>query len=119
MYLCNPIKETIYVKEILDKTNFKKSGLYALSQSTMLAHSEPEIWAISKNQINEINLNIINKEKALEEHGILIQVMNYDIQKLTNKDDIDPITLIYSIDEKDERIELAIEEMLNYTLNFD
>ena len=112
VYLCNPIKETIYVKEILDKTNFKKSGLYALSQSTMLAHSEPEIWAISKNQINEINLNIINKEKALEEHGILIQVMNYDIQKLTNKDDIDPITLIYSLDEKDERIELAIDEMM-------
>ena len=111
-YLCNPIKETIYVKEISDKTNFKKSGLYALSQSTMLAHSKPEIWAISKNQINKLQLNIISKEKALEEHGMIIQVTNYDIQKLTNNDEIDPISLIYSLDEKDERIELAIEEMM-------
>ena len=111
-YLCNPIKETIYVKEISDKTNFKKSGLYALSQSTMLAHSKPEIWAISKNQINKLQLNIISKEKALEEHGMIIQVINYDIQKLTNNDEIDPISLIYSLDEKDERIELAIEEMM-------
>lgn len=78
----------------------------------MLAHSQPKIWAISKNQINELQLNIISKEKALEEHGMIIQVMNYDIQKLTNKDEINPITLIYSLDEKDERIELAIEELM-------
>ena len=39
-------------------------------------------------------------------------VANAFIQKLTNKDEIDPITLIYSLDVKDERIELAIEEMM-------
>ena len=43
---------------------------------------------------------------------MIIQVINYDIQKLTNNDEIDPISLIYSLDEKDERIELAIEEMM-------
>ena len=73
-------------------------------------------WEKIKQKYSEIESKYANneffKEKALEEHGMIIQVINYDIQKLTNNDEIDPISLIYSLDEKDERIELAIEEMM-------
>jgi len=57
----------------------------------------------------------VSKEKAMEENLPMIQIMKYDIGALTASEYIDPITLIYGLDQKDERIEIAIDELMEDT----
>ena len=57
----------------------------------------------------------VTKVQALMEGLPQIQIMQYDISKLTHNQYINPVSLIMSIDKKDDRTEIAIDELMEGT----
>ena len=110
-HLIDPVKKTIYVRELPEGTNRFRSGLTALAEKTMLAEPKREVLAVYEN-IGRLKNYQVTKMEALEEDLPDIQIMCYDIGKLTKDLSVDPITLIMSLDEQDERVEMAIEELM-------
>lgn len=111
-YLENPVRQCIYIKEIPENLEIYKSGLSALAEHSMLGEPTHDVYAISGKQEKEIRDLQVEKEQAIEEHLPEIQIMKYNIGLLEKEGYVDPITLIKSLNESDERIELAIEEMM-------
>lgn len=111
-YLENPVRQCIYVKEIPQNLQVYKSGLSALAEQSMLGEPAHEIYAISGKQEKVFRDFQVEKERAIEEHLPEIQIMKYNIGLLEKEGCVDPITLIKSLVETDERIELAIGEMM-------
>ena len=110
-YLDNPVKRTLYVSKIPESLKLFKSGLTAFSEKTMLGESKRKTYAIYRNE-EQIKDYLISEEIDDESNSIIIQSMKYDISLLTKDDCVDPITLISGLKEKDDRIEMAIEELM-------
>ncbi len=113
-YLMNPVKKRIYVKSIPDEVKAYKCGLTALGEQTMLGEPAHEIFALYGNKSTLAKYQV-TKLQALEEGMPEIQIMQYDIGKLTLNQYVDPITLILSLEKMDDRIEIAIEELMEET----
>lgn len=113
-YLMNPVKKRIFVRCIPDEVIAYKSGLTALGEQTMLGEPKGEIFAVYGNK-EALAKNQVTKLQALEEGMPEIQIMQYDIGKLTLNQYVDPITLILSLEEMDDRIEIAIDELMEET----
>ena len=110
-YLINPVKKLLYVRNIPENLMIFKSDLTALSKKTMLAENKRKIYAIYQNE--EILKNdLVSEEIANENNFPIIQTMKYDISLLTNDDCVDPITLIAGLKYVDDRIEMAISELM-------
>ncbi|MBQ6684582.1 MAG: HTH domain-containing protein [Firmicutes bacterium] len=110
-YLIDPVRKNIYVRELPDGTEVFRGGLSALGEKTMLAEPEREILAIYEN-MGRLRKYQVTQEEALEKGFADVQVMKYDIRVLTEDRCVDPISLILSLHERDERIDMAIEEMM-------
>lgn len=111
-YLLNPIRKILYVSEIPLNIRVYKSGLTALGEQTMLGEPKQMVYATDSKTEILLKENQVSRETALEELLPKVQIMKYDIGLLSQNDYIDPVSLIYGLDEKDERIELAIEELM-------
>lgn len=110
-YLINPVKKKINVSSMPELIEVYKSGLTALGEQTMLAEPHCKVYAAYGNML-QLEKNQVTKMEALEKGLPVIQVMQYDIGKLTSNGYVDPITMILSIGEKDDRTEIAIEELM-------
>ena len=111
-YLTDPVKEVIYVSRVPDRSKLVKSGITALSEQTMLGEPDRETYAaLSKYRI-ELEKFQVSKEQAEMENLPIIQLMKYDISLLSENGYIDPISLVLSLTEKDERIEMAVDELM-------
>ena len=110
-FLINPIKKTIYVKDIPRSLPIYKAGLTALAEQTMLGEPERVIYATAEN-ITLFNKYKVAKEEALLEGFPELQIMQYDIGLLARNHYIDPISMITSLSNKDDRIEIAIEKLM-------
>lgn len=109
-YLQNPVKRTIYVPktEIRDKLLF--SGYTALSEYSMLNPPAVECFAASSISIWQksasVKLQNSNEQCAVE-------LWRYDPRKLAGGDCVDRLSLALALrEDRDERIEEAVEEML-------
>ena len=111
-YLQNPVRDILYVSEIPDKLKVYKSGLTALGEQTMLAEPGQVVYAVESKAEALLKEKKVSKEIALEELLPKVQIVKYDIGLLSKTDYIDPVSLILGLDEKDERIELAIGELM-------
>ncbi len=109
--LTNPIKRTVYVPK--DRINEKllKSGYTALSNYSMLANSYIECYATNKvSYYDKIGTNRLYDSKTQVE----VQLWKYDPYKLSTSDTVDYLSLALSLKEDtDERVEEALETMLN------
>lgn len=110
-YLINPVKKRCYVKKIPDELEIFRGGMTALAEQTMLAEPTCETYAFY-GKLQQLEEYRVSREEAIMEELPEIQLMQYDIGKLTNNRYIDPVTLIMSLDEKDDRVEIAIEELI-------
>lgn len=110
-YLDNPVKKILYVNSFPKNIKKLKSDLTALSKKTMLSENKRNIYAIYKNE-KKLKDYLVSEEIANENYFPMIQLMKYDVSLLTKDDCVDPITLIEGLKEKDERIEMAISEMM-------
>ena len=54
----------------------------------------------------------VSYEQAMEEALPRVQLMKYDVSLLTENQYVDPITMILCLGEMDERVEMAIEELM-------
>lgn len=109
--LINPIRKTVYVKEIPSTLPVYKAGLTALAEQTMLGEPGHIIYATAQN-ITIFNECMVTKEQALLEGLPEVQIMQYDIGLLTQNRYIDPISMIMSLSKKDDRTEIAIDELM-------
>lgn len=114
-YLINPVKKCIYVNHIPDDIQVYKAGETALAEQTLLGEPSNEIFAANMKSAFFKN-DRVTKAQALMEGLPQIQIMQYDIGKLTYNQYVDPISLIMSIDKKDDRTEIAIDELMEGTV---
>lgn len=110
-YLINPVSKCFYVKSIPDNIKIYRAGATALSEQTMLAEPTNEVFATCKKQMFFTNY-IVTKAQALAEGLPEMQIMQYDVGRLTENQYVDPISLIMSITKKDDRTEIAINELM-------
>ena len=110
-YMLNPIKKTIYISKDNYDSSFLYSGLSALSYYSNINSSLVAYYAtssISKYEKEASNRLVDSNEQ------IALELWRYDPHKISKDNYVDKLSLVLSfMDNKDERIEQAIEEMLN------
>ncbi|HSW60059.1 MAG TPA: hypothetical protein VLJ60_04635 [bacterium] len=114
-YLRSPVKKRMpFYGEITEK--MYKAGLSALSDYSMIAEISPA-YAISSDVWKEIDRKkSVIKERASIENEVEIEIWKYDPGFLSKNGIVDPFSLYLCLrDNKDERIQSAIEQMMeNY-----
>ena len=110
-YLVNPVNTSFYVDDIPDGITIYKAGETALSEQTMLAEPANEVFATYEKRTSFVN-HIVTKAQALAEGLPEIQIMQYDIGRLTKNQYVDPVSLLMSITRIDDRTEIAIDELI-------
>ena len=114
----NPISRTVRIfKHELPKQNLLAAGITALSSRTMLNEPAYPEYAISRDAwkaMEKTGVDII----PIEEPGTcLLQVWCYDPKILEVDGCVDPFSLFLSLQgTNDERIEMALEEMMEQVL---
>lgn len=111
-YLMNPVIERFFVKKVPENTKKYISGLSALSEKTLLGAPDNQTIAITTREESLLLPYQVSWETGLEEQLTEVEVMKYDIGLLTNDNCIDVVSLIYSMKERDDRIDIAIDEVM-------
>lgn len=111
-YLINPVKNTLFVKAIPEDVAAYFSGLSALGMKTMLGEPDGPVFAVAPGAEKVLEAYRVPEEQGREEYLPEIQVMKYDVGIFARDGITDPVSAVYSIEEKDERIEIAIDEWM-------
>lgn len=111
-YMKTPVKRVLYVEEA--HKNSLIAGLEALSELSMINPPGYMVRAISSKQLNEKELKIINDMDIVKDNKFVqLEVWNYDPKFFSENKYPDLMSLYASLkDENDERIEMALEQML-------
>ena len=111
-YMIDPVTKTYHCNKLYDFTENLKSGLYALSEKTMLEITETEnCYAVTKKQASMTKLQ--NKEIDPDDrNAVTVECWSYDPSLLTHDDCVDDISLILTLkDNDDERVQMAVDEL--------
>lgn len=111
-HLTNPIKRTVYVDRTPGDGRWVKSDLYALASMSMLSSTDYECYGIYDNEKEYLDKHMVRREVAIQENLPRIQVMKYNVNKISKNGCVDPITLMLSLSEWDERIEMSVSKMM-------
>ena len=108
----NPVKKVVYVKRAPDGALL--AGLEALADLSMLNPSGHLVRAISRERLNKEDIKIIkNKDIVKDQKFVELEIWNYDPKLFADKKHVDLMSLYASLkEEKDERIEQALEDVL-------
>lgn len=110
-YMFNPLKKTIYVSKNNLDSSFLLSGESALSHYSNLNSSRLDYYAtdsISKYE-KEASIKLIDSDEQYA-----LELWRYNPHKLSGDNYVDRLSLVLSLqNNNDERIEQAIDEMLN------
>jgi len=111
-YMKNPVKKVVYVKRAPDGALL--AGLEALADLSMLNPSGHLVRAISRERLNKEDIKIIkNKDIVKDQKFVELEIWNYDPKLFADKKHVDLMSLYASLkEEKDERIEQALEDVL-------
>ncbi len=113
--LISPIRQTVYASNVIDPTSaFVKSGFTALSYYTQLSNVGALTYALSSEIYNGV------REKHLHEVShrsgqVQIDLWTYGPHTLQKNGYVDPFSLYLSLrdDNSDERVSIALDELLN------
>ena len=111
-YMIDPVTKKYHCNKLYDFTDNLKSGLYALSEKTMLEISEAEkCYAVTKKQASITKLQ--NKEIDPDDrNAVTVECWSYDPSLLTKDDCVDDISLILTLkDNDDERVQMEVDEL--------
>lgn len=111
-FLINPVRKVIYVENIPENIEVYKSGLTALSEQTMLGEPDQKVFAAESKMEQILKVVQVSKEQAEEEKFPMVELMRYNISMLTDTEYADSVSVILSLKEHDERIEIAIDELM-------
>lgn len=111
-FIKSPIKKVVYVKSAPEGALV--AGIEALAELSMINPPSHPVRAISRGNMNKADIEILkNKDVAKDEKLVELEIWDYDPKKFTNKQHVDLLSLYMSLkEEKDERIEQALEEAL-------
>lgn len=103
----SPIAETMIAPASVVQGGWPKSGLSALAErSDLLPPSEPS-YAVSKAQARLLS---VSEHDSLER--CTLHVLRYDPAVFAERGCVDPLTMLLTIDEEDERISIALQQAL-------
>ena len=111
--LTNPVAGELFVKQLPQGVSFLKSDLTALGEQTMLGepvHKTVAVPDFDKKQLEKFL--IMDRDEIQDSEHVRVQIMKYNILALSNTEYIDPITLILSLSNRDERIDQAVDELM-------
>lgn len=113
-YLINPVRKRIYVEKDEEVSEKYLAGSTALARMSMMNKSSNICYAVGGSSVKHISgtTNLLNAEEQME-----VEVWKYNPAILSEGEMVDPLSLIVSLqDEKDERIEQALDEILEKIL---
>lgn len=111
-FLKTPVRDVIYVRNIPDGALV--AGLEALAQLSMINPPDHMVRAISRQQVDKVNLEIVtNRDIIKDEKLIELQIWAYDPRPFTHNKYVDLLSLYVSLkEENDERVEQALKLVL-------
>lgn len=112
-FLVNPVIGEVFVSRMPSGIRSLKSDLTALGEQTMLGEPEQQTVAVPEFEKKELEEYLIrDKDQAADPGTIRVQLMRYNILALSDTEYVDPITLILSLSERDERVDQAVDELM-------
>lgn len=109
--LVNPIKRTVYIPKELVGADLLESGYSALAECSMLNAPNVKCYATDKiSQWKDVMTNNLQDSQL----QVAVEMWRYDPRKLSADHVVDDLSLALALRENtDERVEEAVEEMLN------
>lgn len=109
--LVNPIKRTVYIPKELAGADMLESGYLALAEYSMLNEPNAKCYATDKiSQWKDVMTNNLQDPQL----QVAVEMWRYDPRKLSKQNIVDELSLALALRENtDERVEEAVEEMLN------
>lgn len=112
-YLRTPVKRQLWVDDLPKELRQFKAGETALSGYSMLALPNQKTFAAANADWASYRHNANIKTVPRSEAAFQLQIWNYDPALFPFRDSVDKFSLYLSLkDENDERIESALEEMM-------
>ena len=109
--LSNPVKRKIYIPKSELNLLLPMSGYSALSKYTMINPPMAECFAAESIAVWE---KTASSKLQSTDHQCIVELWRYDPRKLSGGTCVDKLSLALSLrEDRDERIEEAVEEMLN------
>lgn len=109
-HMCNPVKRTIYVRKADVGEELLLSGYSALSEYSSI--NPPLMEYFASGSIAAWGKTASNKLQSTEDQ-CAVELWRYDPRKLSGNNCVDRLSLALALnDDKDERIEEAVQEML-------
>ncbi|WNV59420.1 hypothetical protein RJD28_08140 [Oscillospiraceae bacterium NTUH-002-81] len=109
--LLNPIKRTVYIPEELVGTELLESGYSALAECSMLNAPNVKYYATERiSQWKDVMTNSLQDSQV----QVAVEMWRYNPRKLSMRNVVDELSLALALrEDADERVEEAVEEMLN------
>jgi len=113
-YLKTPVKESVWAKFIKNEWKVWEAGLTALARYSMMAQPKQPVYAIRDQKWKDLKQNYsIEILTYPDEAEGKLEIWRYDPQLFAKDKIVDPFSLYLSLkDVKDERIESALEVMM-------
>ena len=112
-YLINPIVKAVYIDSCNLPSDAVLAGESALASISTLNAPKLECYAINKTSVDLRNINSVDIRWDECDNPVLLQLWKYDPGLFKQNNQVDTISLVCSfMDEQDERIEGAIEEII-------
>lgn len=110
-YLISPVRKTIYIKRKTELPEAYMAGLSALSKKSMINQPSVACYAVSGKNAGVPGTDVLMDAAA----QIEIQIWKYDPNILGENGIVDALSLAMALkDNPDERIEAAVDELLDY-----
>lgn len=109
--LLNPIKRTVYIPKELVGTELLESGYSALTEYSMLNAPNVRCYAAERiSQWKDVMTNSLQNSQV----QVVVEMWRYNPRKLSTRNTVDELSLALTLrEDADERVEEAVEEMLN------
>ena len=109
--LLNPIKRTVYIPKELVGTELLESGYSALAEYSMLNTPNVRCYAAERiSQWKDVMTNSLQNSQV----QVAVEMWRYNPRKLSTRNIVDELSLALALrEDADERVEEAVEEMLN------
>jgi len=109
-----PVKENVWLKALIDELPVCQAGLTALARYSMLTPPKRQVYAIFAKDWKAIKRKYLHEIISYpDEAAYELEVWSYSPGLFANGKIVDPFSLYLSLrDSKDERVESAMEEMM-------
>lgn len=112
-YMKKPIKKTLFINDVLPEELIKVSAINALAFYSDLNNDRNKQYAISHSIFVELKKKGLIKQTNQYDGDYKIELWRYNPNILTDTNCVDPLSLYISFkDSVDERIELALEQII-------